>query len=452
MTKVSFYGAAGFVTGSNFLVESDKDKYVVDCGLFQGRHEIIELNDDPFAYDPKQVKAVIVTHAHLDHIGRLPKLVRDGFRGPIYATEATIELATIVLEDALGLAIDRHEREGKPILYEQADYNRTLHLFKPVPYHKPIGLNSGDMFTLYDAGHILGSASVLLKAGGKNIVFSGDLGHWPNPLLEMPESPPEADLIVTEATYGGKNHKEGGERIDIIRHALEWTSEHNGVLLIPAFSIERTQELLFLIHELYDTHKMPKLPIFLDSPLAIKALEIFQRHYDLYRDEVADEIHRHHNLFDFKGLVLTPAVENSKDILNHPHPKVIIAGSGMMVGGRIVHHLKNYLGRTDTYLMIIGFQAPGTLGQRIVQGATSIQIHGQDIPIKAKVEVVEVFSGHADNPQLVEWLKKIKLSADGRMAIVHSEKDRAETFQEFIQTHLPGTKVELPEVGTTLEV
>lgn len=452
MTKVSFFGAAGEVTGSNFLIETDTDKYIVDCGLFQGRDTISDLNDKPLAYNPAESSAVIVTHAHLDHIGRLPVLVRGGYHGPIFATEATIELATIVLKDALGLAEERSRREGKPQLYEEEDLNRTLQQFQAVPYHKPHRLNGSDQFTLYDAGHILGSASVLLEAGGKKIIFSGDIGHWPSPLLAIPEPPPAADLVITEATYGGEEHLGSDDREQVVKKALEWTSQNNGVLLIPAFSIERSQELLFLLHEMFDKHQLPKMPIFLDSPLAIEALAVFEHHMELYRREVVKDEHGGHNLFDFGSLALTPTVEDSKDINDAPHPKVIIAGSGMMAGGRIVHHLKHYLSRPDTYLLIIGFQAPGTLGSAILGGAKSVHIHGQEVAVRAKIEVAEAFSGHADNSELMQWLRKIEMPSGGRLAIVHSEPDRAEKYLAFVKGHLPNANIIIPKIGASIEV
>ncbi|MEK7202083.1 MAG: MBL fold metallo-hydrolase [Patescibacteria group bacterium] len=452
MTKVSFYGAAGEVTGSNFLIETESNKYIVDCGLFQGRDTISELNDDPLAYNAAEVSHVMVTHAHLDHIGRLPVLVRHGYHGPIFATEATIELATIVLKDALGLAEERSRREGKPQLYEEEDLNRTLQQFQAVPYRKPHRLNGQDQFTLYDAGHILGSASILLEAGGKKIIFSGDIGHWPSPLLAIPEPPPAADLVITEATYGGEEHLGSDDREQVVKKALEWTSQNNGVLLIPAFSIERSQELLFLLHEMFEKHQLPKMPIFLDSPLAIEALAVFEHHMELYRREVVKDEHGGHNLFDFGSLALTPTVEDSKDINDAPHPKVIIAGSGMMAGGRIVHHLKHYLSRPDTYLLIIGFQAPGTLGSAILGGAKSVHIHGQEVAVRAKIEVAEAFSGHADNSELMQWLRKIEMPSGGRLAIVHSEPDRAEKYLAFVKSHLPAANIVIPKIGTSIEV
>jgi len=455
MTKVSFFGAAGEVTGSNFLVETDATKYIVDCGLFQGKDYITDLNDQPLPYNAAEVSAVMVTHAHLDHIGRLPKLVRDGYRGPIYATEATIELATIVLKDAMGLSTERSEREGKPVLYEEVDLNRTLHQFQSVPYHQPRKLSNGDQFTFYDAGHILGSASVLLEAGGKQLIFSGDIGHWPSPLLAEPDPPQPssagADLIITEATYGGETHQPD-DRLNVVKNALEWTIQNRGVLLIPAFSIERSQELLFLLHELFEHHQLPKIPIFLDSPLAIEALAVFERHLELYRKAVVDEAHGGHDMFDFRGLVLTPAVEDSKDISQQPAPKVIIAGSGMMAGGRITHHLKRYLSHPNTYLLIIGFQAPGTMGSAILGGAKAVHIHGEEVPVRAKIVVAEAFSGHADNPQLMQWLQKIPLNTNGKLAIVHSEPERAEHFLTFAQSHLPNHPIIVPKIGTMIEV
>lgn len=452
MTKVSFFGAAGEVTGSNFFIETDGARYIVDCGLFQGRDTISELNDDPLAYDPSKVDAVIVTHAHLDHIGRLPVLGRGGYRGPIYATEATIELSTIVLQDALGLAGERAERESKPLIYEQEDLSRTINQFRAVPYHKTQRLEGVDRFTFYDAGHILGSASILLEAGGKKIIFSGDIGHWPSPLLAQPEPPPRADLVVTEATYGGEEHEGSDNREETVKKALDWVAHNNGVLLIPAFSIERSQELLFLLHELFERHQLPKMPIYLDSPLAIEALEVFERHMELYRREVVSDEHGGHNLFDFGSLALTPAVEDSKDINDAPHPKVVIAGSGMMAGGRIVHHLKHYLSRPDTYLLVIGFQAPGTLGSAIVGGAKQVHIHGREIPVRAKIVVAAAFSGHADNTELLEWLRKIDMPSGGRLAIVHSEPDRAEKYLAFVKRHLPEADIIIPKIGASIEL
>ncbi|MEX0594757.1 MAG: MBL fold metallo-hydrolase, partial [Patescibacteria group bacterium] len=250
MAEISFFGAAGEVTGSNFLVTNGATRYLVDCGLFQGSSHAFDANMAGFKFEPADIQAVVITHAHLDHIGRLPKLVKDGYRGPIYATAATLELTELVLKDAYHVMTSRahHDRmqRNEGLMYEEADLKRTLTLFKPISYHKAQPLEGSDSVTLYDAGHILGSSSVLLEAGGKKFVFSGDLGHYPNTLLPHSQPPPEADVIVTEGTYGGVEHEPKQDRTIVLREAIEWTIQNRGVLLIPAFSIERTQELLYL--------------------------------------------------------------------------------------------------------------------------------------------------------------------------------------------------------------
>lgn len=449
---IGFYGAAGEVTGSNFLFDTGQDQYIVDCGLFQGGDLITEHNDQPFQYDPAQVKAVIVTHAHLDHVGRLPKLVKDGFRGPIYATEATIELATLTLKDALGIMSGHHHHTQYPLLYEQADLQRTLDLFQIVKYHQPISLQGSDRFTLFDAGHILGSATVYLEVGGKKIVVSGDIGHAPGTLLPHPETPTEADAVIMEATYGAKDRHDT-DKLAILKTALAWMMEHHGVLLIPAFAVERTQELLYLLHELYLKHELPNVPFYLDSPLAIEALEVFDRHRELYTKAVQQEAGPDHQLFSFKKLVLTPTVEDSKDINDQPAPKVIIAGSGMMEGGRIHHHLAHYLDQPSTYLLVIGYQAHNTLGSRLIGGAKEVQIHGTTVNVRAHIEAVNVFSSHADNQELLNWAKGITVTKpNGKIFLVHSDADAAQPFGRELADLLPGTEIHLAELNKTVEI
>lgn len=452
MVKVGFYGAAGEVTGSNFLIDSGTHKYVVDCGLFQGADVVTEHNDDPFVYNPAEVTAVIITHAHLDHIGRLPMLVKNGFRGSIYATEATIELTGLTLKDALEIMTNRAERDNQPILYNEVDLRRTLDLFQPVPYHQQQKLAGEDSFTLYDSGHILGSASVLLEAGGKKIAFSGDIGFWPNTLLPEPESPIEADMVVTEATYGGVNHADQRNRIEVLKEALNWTIAHRGVLLIPAFAVERSQELLYLLNYLFNQHQLPKMPIYLDSPLAIEALEVFERHQELFAKEVQKLRQTDNDIFSFHGLVLTPTSADSRDINQMEPPKVIIAGSGMMEGGRIHHHLKRYLPRDNTLLLVIGYQAENTFGHRLISGAQEVMILGDRIPVRAKIEVVDIFSGHADDRELRKWLKAIKLQKSGRIMIVHSNPERAKNYQAELIKEMPDRTIEIAEIGQSQEV
>lgn len=452
MAKVFFYGAAGEVTGSNFLIETGEHTYVLDCGLFQGSDVMTEQNDEPLAYDATKVEAVVVTHAHLDHIGRLPVLVKNGFRGPIFATEATIELTAITLKDALEIMQHRTEREGKAALYEEVDLKRTLDLFQPVPYHQAHPLLGSDTVTFYDAGHILGSASVVMKVGGKLIAFSGDIGHGPNVLLPHAESPIEADLVVTEATYGGVDRTAHQDRLKVIKDALNWVVERQGVLLVPAFAIERSQELLYLLNHLFSEHQLPRIPIFLDSPLAIEALAVFQRHQELFSQEVQQVRRVDKEVFNFQGLTLTPTGEDSRDINELPPPKMIIAGSGMMDGGRIHHHLKRYLSHPNTLLLVIGYQAENTIGHKIVAGAKEVEIMGDIIPVRAKIEVVDIFSGHADNAELLKWLQAIKMPSTGKIMIVHSDPERAKVYAAELSKLRPNVATHIAAIGDSVEI
>ncbi len=452
MVKIGFYGAAGEVTGSNFLIETDSHKYIVDCGLFQGADTLADLNDDPFAYVPSDVEAVIVTHAHLDHIGRLPKLVAEGFRGPIFGTRATLELSGLVLRDALDLAIHRHERDNKPLLFTEADLHRTLGLFQAIPYHQRHALLGEDAVTLYDAGHILGSATVHLLAGGKKIVFSGDVGHAPNVLLPEPEDEFAADVVVVEGTYGGREREDKKDRLMVLKEAVSWVIERRGVLLIPAFSIERSQELLYMFNLLFNKHQLPRVPIYLDSPLAIDALHIFERHQELYKQEVQQVRKVDQDIFDFNGLVLAATVEDSKSINEQAPPKVIIAGSGMMAGGRIHHHLKRYLSWPNTYLLIVGYQARGTLGSEILAGNERVNVMGEQVAVHAKIVNAEVFSGHADNSELLDWLAGIRLSDQAKLFIVHADEQRTPLFVENIKRALPTVTVEAPTLKQVVEL
>ncbi len=450
MVKISFYGAAGEVTGSNFLVTSDNHKYIVDCGLFQGLPEITRYNTEQFAYNPKEVEAVIVTHAHLDHVGRLPKLVKEGFHGPIFATEATIELAGLVLDDAEGLMHHHFEQSNHPVLYDRIDLERTKTLFRAVPYHKPFRLPTGDTVTFFDAGHILGSATILFETGGKRLVFSGDIGHWPGTILPHPETPLEADCVMVEGTYGSIEHKERQDRLTVLKDALDWTAEHRGVLLIPAFAVERTQEVLYLLHHLFTENQLPKMPVFVDSPLAIEALEVFERHLELFRREIRDE--HDHNFFSFRSLALTPTVEQSKEINDLPPPKVIIAGSGMMQGGRIEHHLKHYLDKPNTYLLVIGYQAEGTIGQRIISGQKVVEIHGEQVSVRAHVVNVDAFSSHADDSELIAWLKQIKFQPNSSIVITHSDLKRSEPFAQELAKQFPNVKTHVAQLNQSLDL
>ena len=448
MTSITFAGASGEVTGSSFYVKSDKHNYLVDCGIFQG-HNKSGLNSEPFIYDPKSIDAVIITHAHMDHIGRLPKLVKDGYNGDIYMTSATAELGKIVLKDAYNVMVSNAQRNQEDPFYDEQDVNRALALVKTVPYYQRHTLMDGDGFVLYDAGHILGSSSALLDVDGKKIVFSGDIGHWPEPLLPAPSPPPSADIVVMEATYGGRDHP-NQDRMSVLKDALDWTMEKKGVLLIPAFALERSQELLYLFHRLFEKYKYPRLPIFLDSPMAIDALDVFYKHEELFSKEVKERCADLHDIFSTRGLALASTVAESKEINDEPPPKVIIAGSGMMEGGRIAYHLRRYLPNPNTYLLIVGFQAGGTLGKEIQSGVTNVRIMDSMTTIRAKVVSVENFSSHADNDELLDWVEGI--NGVKKLCIVHSDPECAINFLKEIEQGRPKITAEIAKYGETLEL
>ena len=449
MSSITFAGAAGEVTGSSFLIKSKGNNYLVDCGLFQGQ-EFSKLNTKPFPFNPSEINNVIITHAHLDHVGRLPKLVKDGYRGDIYTTPATAQLIELVLNDAFNVMLEKVERNEGVLLYEKTDLNRAISFLKPLPYYQRHNLRGDDGFVLYDAGHILGSSSALIDLGEEKIVFSGDLGHWPEPLLPMPSPPPSADIVVMEATYGGREHDDSHDRITVLKEALDWTIAHKGVLLIPAFAIERSQELLYIFHRLFEKYHYPRIPIYLDSPLAIETLEVFNQHCELFSKDVKDRCGNLHDLFNFKGLVLASSVEDSKSINDDPKPKIILAGSGMMEGGRIAYHLRKYLPDPSTYLLIVGFQAEGTIGRQIALGNSHVRLFDEDVTIRAKVVSVDNFSSHADNSDLLKWVKDIQ--GVKKVFIVHSDPDCARNFCENVKKAEPGLNVEIAAIDETKDI
>lgn len=452
--KISFFGATKIVTGSSYLLETDKKKILIDCGLFQGSEETEEKNREPFAFNPKLIDAIILTHAHLDHIGRLPILVKEGFRGKIFATSPTIDLAKLVLEDELGIQDEE--------LFSKEDLGEAFNLFEPVEYHQKVVIsdkNSDETyFKLLDAGHILGSAIVEIFAEKKKIVFSGDLGNSPVPLIRPTEFPSSANYVVIESTYGNTIHKELLKRKDVLEDTIEETVKNNGILLIPSFAIERTQELLYELNELVENKRIPRIPIFVDSPLAIKSIDVYKKYEKYYNREVAYLLKTGDKIFDFKGLTLTRSVEESKKINRVPAPKIIIAGSGMSTGGRILYHEKMYLSNPKNCFLIICYQVKGTLGRKIQEGTKEVEIMGEIIPVLAKVKIIEGYSAHADQNALFRWLYSIKSSAQikeeyplNKVFIVHGEENPSKDLSQIVKDKL-GLSCEIPEQGQTFQL
>lgn len=405
-SKIGFYGGVGSVTGANFLFDTGGAKFLIDCGMVQGSHFAEESNQKPFQYEPQSIDALLVTHSHSDHIGRIPKLVKEGYVGPIYSTEPTRALATVMLADALNVMIFEEQSYGRPRLYDREDIDKTLALWQTVEYGAPLSLPDDVTATWNDAGHILGAGFITFERGGQKVVFSGDIGNYPQPLMGAPDIPNGYQYLVMESVYGDRLHEEVSERSDLLFHYIEQTISKKGTLIIPAFSLERTQIILFEINNLVESGKVPALPVFLDSPLAIAVTDIYRDRTKYLKSEVRAQIKAGDDIFDFAKLKFTRTVSDSRAISEVPGPKIIIAGSGMSHGGRIEGHESHFLADKNTTLLLVGYQSVGSLGRRLQDGAKRVRINNQDVKVNATVATIRGWSGHADRDQLVDFVAK----------------------------------------------
>jgi metallo-beta-lactamase family protein len=461
--NLTFMGAARGVTGSRYLIDTNNTTLLVDCGLYQER-EFQYRNWEPFHCSPEKLEAVLLTHAHLDHSGLLPRLVNQGFRGRVYCTPATADITKIMLLDSAHLQEEdaaykkkRHIREGRKgkypeiPLYTVADAEATFPLFTTVEYNRTIDIGHGIEATFYDAGHVLGSSMIKLRIsqGGekRSIVFSGDIGRWNRPMLHDPSVFQKTDYIVMESTYGDRVHERTENIGDDFAEIVKAAFAAGGNIIVPSFALQRSQDILYYLNILQMEKRIPPLLVYLDSPMAIKITEVYKRHSELFDQDMKELIRQHRSPFDFPGLKMVETVEESKALNDIKGTIMIIAGAGMCTGGRIKHHLANNISRPECTVLFVGYQAAGTLGRQILDGAKSVRIHGQPYPVRARIAQIQGFSAHADRNDLLKWLSKLSVNPK-RIFITHGETKSAEEFSKYLN-ETTGYNTSVPDYGTT---
>ena len=481
---IQFLGAVGTVTGSQFLVTAGDRRVLVDCGMFQGAPEEVRRNRIPFEFEPGDLDAVLLTHAHLDHCGRLPALVKAGYHGPIFATAGTADLGEIVLRDSAKLQMEAEARwhkrhpdqaaahhaelqdeeamieageampdrlraqpptgatETRAALYDDRDVDQTVRQFRGVPYGEMVEVTPGVHATLHDAGHILGSAIVELRiSDGREqttVVFSGDLGRGNTPILRDPARLAHADFVVVESTYGDRDHADHEQAIAELIQAVAEVADDRGVLLVPAFAIGRTQEVVWVLDDLVRDGRIPRLPLYLDSPMASRASDVYLRHPDYYDEETVALMRSGDSPLEYPGQAFTNSVEDSKAIPTAERPLMVVASSGMLTGGRIMHHLKDFLPDPACTLLFIGYQGEGTLGRHLQTGGTTARIDGQELEVRCRTRTISGFSAHADEDELVAWLSSFTGddAAPQRAFVVHGDPKPAAALAERIRREL----------------
>jgi metallo-beta-lactamase family protein len=455
--KLEFFGAAAEVTGSCHILHIDGKKVLLDCGLIQGSRRDEERNRDPFPFDASKIDAVVLSHAHLDHCGRLPLLVKRGFRGPVFAQEASCELVAILLADAAHLAerdaAYRSRKTGKKVkpLYTFAEGEQVIRQMRGRKYREVFKVIKGVKVCFRDAGHILGSCAVEIWAKEKGverkIVFSGDLGQYDTPILKDPEPIDRADVVLMESTYGGRRHRDREQTISELGEILTSARSKKGNILIPAFSIGRSQEILYQLGKHYEEWELQRFQIFLDSPMAIEASRVYWEYTHLYDEEATRLRLENGGMPLLPNLTLSRTADESMAINRIRSGAIVIAGSGMCNGGRIIHHLKHNLDREETQVLITGYQANGSLGRRLVNREKSVRIHGKTIPVRAAIHTVGGLSAHGDQDDLARWYENMENRPP--VYLVHGEVDSQETFQKYLHKRT-GAEVHLPKPGDVL--
>jgi metallo-beta-lactamase family protein len=452
--NLHFYGGAKVVTGANYLIECGQTKIMVDCGLFQGAPELQKMNYLPFPYNPEEIDYVLITHSHLDHCGRLAKLVKDGFRGKIICTPPTKDIMAIALEDAVHLLEEEAKEKRQAPMYEEKDLRQMLKLIEVYSYKQTVKLNDNVTIQLNEAGHILGSTiyEIWLTENNKKrkLVFTGDLGNQPTPLLKPPAKITSADYLIIESAYGDRNHEPKKLRKELLKQIILNVIKRKGVLLMPSFAIERTQELLYELNDFVENKLIPPAPIFIDSPMAIRITEVYKKHQDYFNKKARYIIASGDDIFSFTGLKFTMSRDESKGIFKIPAPKIIIAGAGMSTGGRILYHEKDYLSNPNNCFLVIGFQVEGTLGRKILDGAPVVEILGQPIKNKAEIKAIGAYSAHADQRQLMKFIGNLA-KAPKNIFIVQGERAAADALKNLVNKKL-GFNAEVPAYEQEVEL
>lgn len=448
---LGFYGGVGSVTGANFMLDTGNTAILVDCGLVQGDKFAQEVNRENFVYDPSTVDVLLVTHAHADHIGRIPKLVHDGFQGKIYSTRPTKQLAEVMFADALHIMQYEAQRDGTEPMYGEQDIQQALSNWETEDYRIPFSLPDDITVEFYDAGHILGSAIIELTRNGKKVVFTGDLGNVPQPLLGAPDIPKEYDYMVMESVYGDRQHEEVEERTQILKSHIEETIRKKGTLIIPAFSLERTQGMLFEINNMVEAGEIPPIKTYLDSPLAIRVTSIYRGSIEYLKDDVQEQIKGGDDIFEFDGLKFTETVKESSKISRVDGPKIIIAGSGMSHGGRIREHERQYLDKESTTLLLVGYQTVGSVGRLLQDGAKKIWIDKVQVKVKAKVATIRGYSGHADRDQLVDFVYQGGGDKAKQIFVTMGEEKSSLFLTQRLRDYL-GANAIAPEQNAEIEI
>lgn len=465
--KITFCGAAGTTTGSKHLIEINGARILLDCGLYQGRRkEAMERNAD-FPFDPAKVDCVVLSHAHIDHAGNLPHLYKKGFTGNIYSTPATRDLCSIMLPDAAHIHesdiawLNKHrKRDDLPLLvpnYTKLDAEECLRQFVTVGYGRAMHIADGVTMTFIDAGHILGSAQVVLDLEDHltkkkcRLLFSGDVGRPGNDLLNGAMPCEDVDYLIMESTYGGRHHEMAAQTSEHICHLIREIHRRGSHMIIPAFAVERTQQLLYTLDKLRAENCFPPVPVYVDSPLAVRATEIFRLHIEDLKPEVRDAVFMRDDPFGFEGLRLVRSVDESKSLNLLKGPAVIISASGMAESGRILHHLRNNVGGAQNILLFVGYCAENTLGWKLRNGHQKVNILGDEFTVRAEIETLDSFSGHADHEELLEYFDRIS-GPKRRVFLVHGERERSDVLREALATRHPGGSVEVANLMQTVEL